>query len=224
MGRYPQVAATKGSQRWLQVLVNERRDVIDSALSVPLSGRKLSWLSPLRTDEFAEYRDNEALKVLGLDPSRVPLASFWPNQGPQWDALATTEDGAAILVEAKAHVGELASSMAATAPASVDRIRSALAECAKALGISAGPAWTERFYQYANRLAHAHFLRALNGLPVQLVFIYFIGDPDVAGPDTVQEWKQAVEAVQASLGLLGRMPTYVHDVYVHTRDFLRRVS
>lgn len=42
--------------------------------------------------------------------------------------------------------------------------------------------WTERFYQYANRLAFLYFLREVNGIEAYLVFLYFLNDPHHDGP------------------------------------------
>ncbi|HUU60455.1 MAG TPA: hypothetical protein VMZ50_13015 [Phycisphaerae bacterium] len=52
--RVPQAGASKGSQKWIQLLVNERRDVFASALECHLPtelAEGIPWLSPLREDE-----------------------------------------------------------------------------------------------------------------------------------------------------------------------------
>ena len=92
----------------------------------------MTWLSPLLTDEWAEYRDEAFLERIGHPELAAALNGFWPTRGPQWDGLAKTGD-IVLLVEAKAHVGELASSGAAESPASRDLIAKSLDTTKKAL-------------------------------------------------------------------------------------------
>jgi hypothetical protein len=218
MARKPKGAGVKGSLRWIQQFVNHHPHLIDSALGQALSGRKVTWLSPVQSDGLAEYCDAAAFDLLGLRLTRTPLTSFWPVGGANWDALGVTVDGEPVLVEAKANIPEFRSRMTATAETSVDLIRSSIDQTIQALGGKAGPAWLSPYYQYANRLAHAHFLRALNDVPAHLVFMYFIGDRDVRGPDSVEEWTAAIEKVHDALGIRGKLPSYVHDVFIDVRD------
>ncbi len=74
--------------------------------------------------------------------------------------------------------------------------------------------WSQRFYQYTNRIAHAYLLGILNGLPAMLVFVYFTGDLDMDGPQTRREWESAIAVLHEALGLRGRMPPYVKDAYL----------
>ena len=107
MGRIVQKRASRGSQRWLQELVEQRSSVLDDAIGLG----PLEWLSPLADDAFSEYRDQAFIDRLGVDLERRSLASFWPHGGPVWDGLARTAGGASVLIEAKAHVHELTSSL-----------------------------------------------------------------------------------------------------------------
>jgi hypothetical protein len=79
--------------------------------------------------------------------------------------------GACVLIEAKAHAPEMASSCAASSPASASMIDAAFAETKAGLGVAGSQDWCEDYYQYANRLAHAHLLNELNSVPAQLVFL-----------------------------------------------------
>ncbi len=66
---------------------------------------KISWVSPLEADRFAEHKDDDFLRVVEFERIVDKLADFWPRRGPNWDALATVEsqDGSKgiLLVEAK---------------------------------------------------------------------------------------------------------------------------
>lgn len=110
MSRVPQQAASRGGQKWLQILINDRPQLINQLLAPRLGladGDDIRWLSPLNDDDYAEYRDGEFLERLGVILDRRSLNAFWPDGGPQWDALARTDSGKLLLVEAKAYVTEL---------------------------------------------------------------------------------------------------------------------
>ena len=218
MGRFPQQAGLKGSQKWLQWLVNDSPELFDQRIGL---GR-IDWRSPLRADDFAEYRDQDFLKLLSIELPTRPLASFWPRRGPQWDALGRAPSGEVILVEAKAHVGELYSSMDASAESSRRQIKASLGATAQSLGVPSGHDWWKRFYQYANRLAHGYLLDRLNGIPVRLVFLYLVGDADVGGPTSRAEWQAEIHTVHAELGL-ATLPAFVTDVFIDVGKFASAV-
>ena len=61
--------APHGSQRLLQIAVNNRPERLQSALrkSGALGRREsVSWASPLAREDFREYRDGAAVAKLGL--------------------------------------------------------------------------------------------------------------------------------------------------------------
>ena len=60
----------------------------------------IEWLSPLASDNYAEYSDEAFIDLLGGQLSQRKLASFWPKRGPVWDGLGRTDQGHLILVEA----------------------------------------------------------------------------------------------------------------------------
>ena len=212
MGRFPQKSSPKGSQRWLQWLVNDSPELLDQQIGL---GR-IDWRSPLRADDFAEYRDQDFLDLLRIELSTRPLASFWPHRGPQWDALGRAPSGEVVLVEAKARAKELRSRMAASAEVSRRQIKASLSETAQGLGAPGGHDWWKRFYQYANRLAHAYLLDGRNGVPTRLVFLYLVGDADVGGPMSRAEWQTKLDTVHTELGL-PTLPDFVTDVFIDVR-------
>jgi len=71
-----QPMGTKGSLKWIQQLINEKPQIIDSRLG----HNEIEWLSPLSQDDFAEYRDSEFLTILGLDHLRPALKKFLATQ------------------------------------------------------------------------------------------------------------------------------------------------
>jgi hypothetical protein len=210
MGRVEQQQSSKGSQRWIQELVNNYPKILEDAIGI---GR-IDWLSPRDADDYAEYRDQAFLDHLKINSLKRPLSSFWPTRGPQWDALGRAETGEAVLVECKAHIGEIFSPPSRACASSARIIRRSLEETKVALGALPGMDWTLRFYQYANRIAHAHFLQNLNNIPTKLVFLYIIGDIDMQGPSTRAEWEAAIAVLHEALGMRGRIPRYVRDAFV----------
>jgi hypothetical protein len=149
------------------VAINERTDALNSRIADlfkwnPLD--RISWLSPIAPDEYAEYFDEEFLTRLDINNLKVPLSAFWPRSGPRWDGLAKTDSGKLIFVEAKAHIGEVISYGSGAGAESLTKISAALASAKKAFDATDDAPWGTPFYQYANRLAHLYFLRELNGL------------------------------------------------------------
>jgi hypothetical protein len=97
---------------------------------------------------------------------------------------------------------------------SLPLIRASVAEVATGLGALPGAVdWSQRFYQYTNRLAHAYLSKELNGVPTLLVFLYFIDDREMGGPESRREWDAALAVLHEALGLRARVPSYVKDVF-----------
>ena len=220
-----------GSQRWLQVAVNRRPDIIDAAIADAVGlalGETIRWVSPLESDAFREYRDQEFLDRLEVVPKARTLADFWPRSGPRWDALARTSGGRCLLVEAKANIPEFNSDPSGASPASLSKISAALEETKHFLEVKSETDWARCFYQYANRLAHLYFLREVNKIEAVLVFVYFLGDTTASGRDPVprEGWEAATGLVNEHLGLRPSSPWIrenVADVFIDVND-LRHVD
>ena len=199
--RVPQRSDGKGSLRWIQRLTTADPRTLAEVLGRQAggSGGRFTWLSPLPDDEWAEYRDGDFLDRVGHPELRQQLKEYWPSRGPQWDGLGKLDDGTIVLIEAKANIPELRSSCGAS-PRPREKIAAALRDTAASLGGAVTAAWTDGYYQYANRLAHLHFLHDA-GVPAQLLFVYFIGDADVGGPVSANVLMQALEEMYGALGL-----------------------
>lgn len=215
--------AKKGSQRWLQVAVDRAPELVNrplrASLRLPTEG-VITWLSPLRNDGFAEYRDEAALARCNVDLSRRPLREFWPSRGPRWDGLARTERGDLLLIEAKAHISELVSPHSRAAEPARGRIATSVRAVQRAIAPRSVDRvdWTGTFYQYANRVAHLHFLREENAVRAHLVNIYFLHAGDVSGPTERAEWEGALKVVECYLGLgRHRLGKYMHKLFIDVR-------
>jgi hypothetical protein len=222
MTRVPYEPAKKGSQKWIQLLVNEKPELLNSEIrkSFRLSDSEtISWLSPLEEDDFAEYRDQDFLDRLDVKLERVHLAEFWPARGPQWDALGRSSSGKLFLVEAKSHISELVSSSRVKDDRSAERIMRSLADTKRDLGTKTELDWSKCFYQYTNRLAHLYLLRK-NQLSAYLVFVYFVNDSEMKGPGTVDEWRGAIKLLHACLGIeRHKLKKFMADTFIDIKDF-----
>jgi hypothetical protein len=222
MARKPQKSNGHGSLKQLQVLINQYPDKINDQIKnqINLSAdSKIDWLSPLAKDEYAEYTDDNFIKRVGLDPNEVNLKDFWPRRGANWDALATTNNGEIILVEAKANIPEMVSSPSGAGEASMEKIEASLHKTKEYLNINNDIDWTGKFYQCTNRIAHLYFLRVLKKKKAFLVNIYFVGDESVDGPKTTDEWKGAIKVMNHYLGLSShKLKKYMADIFVDVNN------
>lgn len=223
MGRITQTKETRGSQKWIQLLVNDCPNLINSLIRKECSlatDDSITWVSPLRNDQYAEYRDQDFLNKLGTQLIKCPLKTFWPSGGPQWDALARSDSGKVFLVEAKANVPEIVSPPTGASIHSKTLIDKSFREVKSFLKIRSSTDWSQIFYQYANRLAHLYLLREANRIPAYLVFIYFMGDKEVEGPATKEEWVSAIQVVEGVLGLheKHRLKPYIIDLFIDVKD------
>jgi hypothetical protein len=203
MPRRERPANTERSEHWLRVAVNEHTAALNAKIIGLFnwhSSERIEWVSPIASDNYAEYFDDEFLIKLDVRNKKVSLKTFWPAGGPRWDGLAKTLSGKLILVEAKAHIGEIVSQTRAS-PRSLKKIQAAITSTKRAFEAPDEAPWESPFYQYANRLAHLYFLRELNELDANLLFVYFADAPDVPAPErcTADQWNGAIRLTEKAL-------------------------
>jgi hypothetical protein len=217
MGRFVQPKADKGSQKWIQILINEKPNILNKQLRTKLDmfdNEEIKWLSPKNNDKYAEYRDEAFLDLLEVTLKVYPLKDFWPKRGPQWDALGKSARGKLFLVEAKSHIPELISTFKGNNKASINKILGSLEETQKRFGVKTDFDWSKTFYQYTNRLAHVYLLRK-NKFDAWLVNVYFVNDFEMDGPKTADEWKGAIRLLHRCLGLREQLlQKWVVDVFI----------
>jgi hypothetical protein len=218
MARFTQPAGRKGSKKWIQKLINEEPEVLNSQIRRKLNlpdNEMIEWRSPLKSDGYAEYRDEAFLERLGVKLEKMPLSQFWPEGGPQWDALGKSSSGKLFLVEAKSHISELISTLKAKDENSAKRIEESLKATKDFLNSKSGFDWSKCFYQYTNRLAHLYLLRK-SKFQAYLVFVYFVDDLEMKGPTTVREWEGAIKLLHSCLGI-GRhkLKEFISEAFIN---------
>jgi hypothetical protein len=221
MSRVEQPSGQRGSLKWIQQGVNLNSAALSALILPKLAGAKtINWRSPLAGYQYSEYRDGEFLVQIGADQLVSELERFWPSRGPQWDALAQCDDGSVLLVEAKAHIGELCTTPSQAGVESLEKIEAALDETASFIGAKPRAPWSSVFYQLANRIAHLHFLRK-HGIKAWLVLVSFVGDTEMKGPFGQAEWEAAYQVVWHVLGIPKRhkLSAYIVEVFPDVRTW-----
>jgi hypothetical protein len=215
----PQPVGHKGSLKWIQLLINDCPHLLDtkiqSALKIKIG--PINWVSPLKKDDYAEYRDGAFLNVLSLSQYVEDLHNFWPNGGPQWDALGISRDKY-FLVEAKANIPELISISKAKSKRSKNLISKSLKKTQTYLNCTSLINWESGFYQYANRIAHLYFLRNLCDIDAYMIFMYFLND-NTHISTSKEAWDGSLQLQKKLLGLTNhKLQQYVVDVFIDVKN------
>lgn len=200
-------------------------------------GDNIEWLdfhfNPRKEPYDAEREGLDFLTGPEYKGVRAAWKKFWPQSGKSqnWDAVGWLYFGGEpelILVEAKAHTGELISNCGATGKGRV-KIKNAFAEVTDKLKLSVTPELCLRkYYQYANRLAALYFLREneVKKVPSRLVAIYFYGDKFRSGksrkgkddvcPADKTGWNKTLAAQDKHLGLKAghKLEPYIRKVFL----------
>ncbi len=205
-----------GSEWHLLRYLGRHRNLLDARVMDAVGATRISWLD-FGFDTTRESFPDMEIRALDFLPDyeevKTAWAAFWPQSGnpTNWDAVATaTVDGGEewILIEAKAHVGELASDCGAEKLSSVRLIRDALAQTKSFLGVLPERDWVHGYYQYCRHLTMLYFLVS-HGIPAHLVNIYFTGDhrPDhFVCPRNTDEWAAVLRDQEEHVGLPASHP------------------
>jgi hypothetical protein len=151
----------------------------------------------------------------------------YPRLGTQqeWDLIGRAEmrDGREewLLVEAKAHCGEIRCDGTAARGPGRAKIEAALQATKEKMEIPPEQPWAKRYYQYANRITTLHFLNE-NDAPARMIFMYFCGDSfgNSKCPPNKAGWESVITAVKKDLGLLSRpaeshLTDRIHEMFIH---------
>ena len=221
-----------GSECHLLRWMGRHRDLFDQRVSaaVGMPGSTLNWMD-FRFDEGNPWPDLElrGLEFLyGIPGLKTKWQEFWPTGGGihNWDAVGWIGEEPhreLLLLEAKAHVGELKSNCGAKSPSSVQKIDRALDKAKQFLGTDPKADWKNGYYQTANRVATLNFLTE-EGIAARLLFVYFLGDNESNSrqcPRTEEEWNPAINAQWKDLGASSDgLPDRIHKLFLPVAEFL----
>ena len=218
-----QMGSGYGSECHLLRWMGRHRTAFDKAVRAALGNAdgNIDWLD-LKFQPKNEWADEEwkGLDFITDATVRAAWRDFWPQRGnpPNWDTVGRLTNEW-LLVEAKAHLGELRSECKAKPEGGQDKIHRNLEATANACGITEVSPWLKLYYQMANRLTVLRFLHAQN-VPARLLLIYFVGDLGSSSrksPQTVEGWKEALERQDTALGLNAdsALRPFVHKLFLH---------
>ena len=192
--------------------------------AVARANQSIEWLD-CGSNPANKWPDAE---IKGLDflpashSARIKWQADWPQTGnvPNWDAVGRLVDGDGqvewLLVEAKAHEGELLTSCGAKAHGGRLQIEQFLDHAKSHLGVAATFDWLTGHYQYANRVAILSFLER-QGIRARLLFVYFTGEkhPGWNCPATEQQWQSSLNRMKTHLGLTTGhyLSGRIHDIF-----------
>lgn len=214
-----------GSEFHLHHYLDHRRDVLNQPVQAHVGANDVEWLpGPPDRMNPGKLREWKGLEFLADDAAlQGAWREIWPSAGnpPNWDAVGRIHKNGAwewLLVEAKAHIGELASSCTAISGQSRGLITATLAATKQALGAAEERDWLNGYYQYCNRLAVLNFLQQQD-VQAHLLFIYFIGDtsgPRRICPQSQEEWKEILNVQKRHVGLPEQHPLSkrVHSLFL----------
>ena len=218
MTKVKQKSDGRGSLKCIQDLVNDKPEYLNSIIIQnfnELANEKIIWLSPLKSEDYAEYKDQSFLNAVGANSNNLKLHDFWPKGGPQWDALAKTETAKVILIEAKANVPELKSPGTKAKLLSKDLIQKSLLEVKQYLEISKGVDWSSTYYQYTNRIAHLFYLREKCKIPAYLINIYFVNDQSHIATEKKQ-FEIALKGLKDHLGVSShKLENFMMEAFIN---------
>lgn len=207
-------SAEKGSRYCLQEYIEKDNKkfseiIVSSSFSLMSfldKDLKIAWKSPIKDNNFYEYRDDflEVLNNKNIAEAAVKeLRKFWPKNGPQWDGIAVAEGKenkkGFLLIEAKAHTDETKSDMRAVSDKSIEIINKAFNEVQSYMGVKQ-QSWTNEYYQLANRIAYLYFLNVKLNIPSWLVLINFTDDASYK-PTTVSKWLSHYNMLAEKIGI-----------------------
>lgn len=189
----------KGSKFWIQTLVNlDNGEVLTKEINKKDGTIKsIEWLSPIVSNNYEELKTDKII-INGHSFINKSQLSFWPNNGPWWDAVGLAKvnnEDTIILVEAKAHTSETKSKCSAKSETSIEKIKISMRDTHSELSKDEydEDMWVNHYYQLANRLTFLVQLRK-RGIKVKLVLLNIVDDPTYI-KTSEEEWDKHYEEV-----------------------------
>ncbi len=152
--------------------------------------------------------DKELLNLDFIPELKDEWKAYWAcgNGGIHWDAVGVAEDGTYILVEAKAHLAEMKSSVGGGKKAKENNDKR-IADFLQKYSIPSTPdTWNQGYYQLANRLVVTDFLIS-RGYKAKILYVLFENgfeyNRDTSDSATADEWNAEMANELSAMGIHG---------------------
>lgn len=220
--------ARKGSKFQMQTLVNEKPHSLNSKI-----GDSLTWISPLKKDEYREYQlNNKEISKL-LDLKEGAFKDFWPSRQSQWDGIAIGKSRTLYLFEAKSHLNEIQPGKNGKSEENNKLKYTSIMQMAKDVfeiqeNNETQKIWCKKYYQISNRIAFQQKLIQLSKDSkkfnnVVMVFLNFVNDRtwqnDKKMVDTSEKWDNHFDNILSNMGI-DRKIINKHNVRIINFDLL----
>lgn len=202
----------------------ELNNLIKNAMKISVEPSWFDFIRKADTDGNSKDHELKGIEFLKGDESidfkklMLMWKEYWPTSGNahNWDGIFKL-DKTYVLVEAKAHIGEIEQTCGAKSPESIEQINKALEETKIRFGVNTDSDWSKKYYQLANRLAFIHFLKT-HGIDARLLYIYFLNgyknSRENKNVEEIKVWEEAVEKEHAYLGITKEVrDKYIFSIY-----------
>ncbi len=218
-----------GSEWHLLQYLGRRRDAFTRKIEDLTGVSSIHWLDHRESNASTDaLRVQELVALEFLDPEHQARSEWerrWPSRGGvhNWDAVGqglSHDHQTWILIEAKAHTGELKTWCRAKSD-SLHKIQKVFDATRQDLQVTVETDWTQPYYQYCNRIALLHFL-VEHGVNAHIIYVYFTSDRSDLGSDgrdcpaNQQDWQDALAAQDRHVGFPADSPirTWVHRTFL----------
>lgn len=206
----PDKSPEESASRGLGQLVHRHADRLMDILTHASRGgiqAPVQWVVPEEGAVSGALSGEAALDRLGVHLHERPLASFWPNGGPRWDAVGRDAAGAAVFLHVRASILDLVSAPAEHGRTERVWAADSVEQMRERLGAEGPLDWAATFFGLTSRLAHLHLLRELNGVEAWIVCVHLTSEPggepgDEPGAHLAEsEWFPHLRTMYRGLGL-----------------------
>lgn len=218
-----------GSEFHLLRWTGRHRSEFDRRIMKILNVDNITWLDfEFSGDKNSPDRELVGLSFLKNEPNYNSILTTWKKEWPQsgnsmnWDLVGFTTENETktwILIEAKAHIGELDQACGAISAESIKKIERVLDTAASNNGIQilVDNLWTKKYYQLANRIYVLDLLKR-SLINAKLINIYFVGDKistNRKSPQNEQSWQPEVDKMKRYLNIEEQSAIDVLDLYLN---------
>ena len=194
----------------LRMLARHRKSFNSKILStLGYSDKEIDWLDyKYDTKQFIPDREFIGIEFLESSPNYQQLKDSWKRYWPSnknaqnWDAICKIDEEW-ILIEAKAHKGEIISDSSASEK-SKQFISARFDKIKAKYGITSKDDWNKTYYQKANRILFLDYLTE-NKIQAKLLFVYFKNGYKKGGKQmgvtSITEWQNLLKEQDDYLGI-----------------------